>query len=120
MCVQSLENIERLLLEQHLMKGIKIVGQAAIVRITHSRYAFGKRFGNELGAGGAAHAMRRKGIEFGIVRRVKAAVGNQKNFLFPRSIGQPADVRQKLFRTGDVKLASRKHEVRLSVDLPKD
>jgi hypothetical protein len=64
--------------------------------------------------------MRWKILKFRVVWWVLVAARDEERAIPAGNIDQPLDVGNELFRAGDVKLASRMHEVHLHVHFPKN
>jgi len=120
MSVQAFKDIQGLLFKQHLVKVVKVVGEAGVVRVGYSCYTRGERFRNKLSPGCSAYTMRRKSLELGIIRRVKATMRYQKYAFFACGISQTPDVWQQLLSTFYVQFAVGKHEIDLRIDFPED
>ncbi len=61
-----------------------------------------------------------KDFEFWIVRHMQAGIGNQKDLIAPRRIGQQVQIRQQFFRAGHIQFSARQHEIRLRVHIPEN
>jgi hypothetical protein len=118
--VQALKNVEGLFLEQDLPIVREILRQRCGGFVGNANNFFCQRVGNESGAGSSLHTVGRENPELGIVRRMIAAVGDEKNFALASGVGKTADVRQEALSAGDIKRAAGQHEVGLGVDFPED
>ena len=116
----TLKNIQRLLLQDDLLILEKIFGQAGVGVVFHANKILRQRFRNKLRSSRPFHAVRRKLLEFRIIRRMKASMRNQENFAAPRRVRQLADIGQKFLGSRNVELATRQHEISLHIHFPKN
>src|SRR5579863_2232619 len=97
-----IEDVERLLFDHDLLVREKVFRQFESALIRHSEVLVRKSLGNDLRAGCSTNAMRRKRRKLGVVWRVLARVGDEQDASLTRRIDQPLQIRNRLFRAGDV------------------
>lgn len=119
LCVPALKDVEGLLFQEDLLVLRKILRQRCRF-VRHPEHALGQRFWNQLGSGCPFDAMRRKGLELGIVLRVIATMRDEKDAALAGDIGKLSDVGQQTFRTGHVQLSVGQYEISLRVDFPEN
>ena len=116
----TLKDIQRLLLQNDLLMLGKIFGQLGVGVVFHASDIVRQCLRNKVRSGRAFQTVRRKLLELRIIRRMKASMRNQENFVAPRRVRQLADVGQKFLRSGNVKLAARQHKIGLHIHFPKN
>src|SRR5712692_3225761 len=118
--VAALEDVERLLLKQDLLKQREVIGQARRLAVGHNGDFVSESLGYILRAVGSLDAVRRELCELRVVNGMKAAMRNQEDLTVTRNISKTTDVGQKALGPGNVKLSVGQHEVGLSVHFPED
>ncbi len=116
----TLKDVERLFLKDDLLIAEKVFRQLRVGIVFQTNEILSQRLGDKLGAWRAFHAVRRKLVEFGVIGRVKAAMGDQKHIAAARRVGELADIGEEHFRSRNVELATGHHKVGLHVHFPED
>ena len=118
--VRALEDILCLFFEQDLLirKQIGRQNKARVIRDSNNGLRQG--FGNKLSSLCTAEAVRWEKFKFRIVLRVVTTTRDEKRTSVASEINETVDVRNELFRSGNVELPAWKHEVNLRVYFPED
>ena len=116
----AFKDVERLLFKEDLLVLRKIMWQRRRGLIRDNEHMLSQRFLDKIGARGSFYTMGRKNLELGIILRVVATMGDEKNQAVAGCICKLSDIRKQSFSPRHVELSAGQQEISLRIDFPEN